>query len=325
MKLKRLLPAAFTLLAIAAAVAVWPQAAAHWPPLDRVPAGAWVAGVAGMLASYACRGMRIRAEWKGRYPLSAAHAIELTLLHIAAINVVPMRAGELGYPLMLNRRFGVPFADAATSLAWMRFQDVTLLGSLVVAGGAVLFAMLGRLPWAVAIAAVLAMVLLVAALVLRAARWGNAAQAWWAARKPAPHRARWLGLLHTGFAAVLAASARNKAATWGWSLASWGVKVVSLSVLLSAVAGIGTAAGLCGVLGGEIAGALPVQPQSGFGTYEAGAALAASACSAAPWARLLGAALVVHLVMLGTSLAGAGVAWLLVKPAPQRSGTEGGA
>jgi hypothetical protein len=234
-----------------------------------------------------------------------------------------MRAGELGYPLMLNRRFGVPFADAATSLAWMRFQDVTLLGSIVVSGGAMLLATIGRLPWAVALVAAIAMVAMVAALVLRAARWGHAAQSWWAARRPGAHRARWLQVLHGAFAAVLAASARNKAATWGWSLASWAVKVLSLSLLLSAVAGIGTVAGLCGVLGGEIAGALPVQPQSGFGTYEAGSALAASACSAAPWARLLGAALVVHLVVLGTSLAGAGVAWLLVKPAPPLRGPEG--
>jgi hypothetical protein len=115
----------------------------------------WTLGAAGLLASYALRGWRLAEEWRGRLAMRWHEGLHLTLLHSAALQLVPFRAGEAGYPLWLRHRFGVPLGEATLSLLRLRLQDMTVFGLLALAA----FVPLASLPWRLAAFALVMLVL----------------------------------------------------------------------------------------------------------------------------------------------------------------------
>ena len=302
-----------------------------------VPWPGWVGATLGMSATYALRAGRLRAEWRWKLRtlgLGYRECLQVTLLHNAAINVLPMRSGEASYSFLLHRRWGVGLGDATASLLWLRLQDMMVLGVL---GIAILVP--APLPWRIgfAAAAIAAAATLLPLLVRRVHVHARRARA--RAHAAAP-RARKAWHLVAKVAAAFRA-ARGGAAAWGYAISNWMLKLGIVGVLLASLANLPLGAGFCGALGGELAGVLPVQAPAGVGTYEAGVALGtrahhadapAKAASAAPAntdnvssssaspARLLfGAALAVHALMLVVALATALAFSLIVRalPAPE--------
>jgi len=300
-----------------------------------VPWPAWVGATLGMSATYALRAGRLRAEWLWKLRtlgLGYRECLQVTLLHNAAINILPMRSGEASYSFLLHRRWGVGLGDATASLLWLRLQDMLVLGVL---GIAILVP--APLPWRIgfAVAAIVAAATLLPLLVRRVhvhARWSRAR-----AHARAP-RARKAWHLVAKVAAAFRA-ARGGAAAWGFAIANWVLKLGIVGVLLASLANLPLGAGFCGALGGELAGVLPLQAPAGVGTYEAGVALGtrahrgeAAAGSAAPAASsaaantdndarpatpgrlIFGAALAVHALMLVVALATALAFSLIVRP-----------
>jgi hypothetical protein len=103
--------------------------------LAQVPLWAWPLAVAGLWGSYGLRAERLRREWgtwgrthrpEARMP-SLSDSVDLFLTHNAALLLLPMRAGEAGYPWLLHRRFGIPVAESVRSLVWLRLQDALVL------------------------------------------------------------------------------------------------------------------------------------------------------------------------------------------------------
>ena len=295
-----------------------------------VPWPGWVGATLGMSATYALRAGRLRAEWLWKLrtlKLGYRECLQITLLHNAAINILPMRSGEASYSFLLHRRWGVGLGDATASLLWLRLQDMMVLGVL---GIAILVP--APLPWRIgfAIATIAAAATLLPALVRRVhvrARWARA-QAHGAAS------ARRVKVWHL-VAKVAAAfrAARGGAAAWGFAISNWVLKLGIVGVLLTSLANIPAGAGFCGALGGELAGVLPLQAPAGVGTYEAGVALGtqarraqvpAAAASAAntdnaastttPGRLIFGAALAVHALMLVVALVTALAFSLIVRP-----------
>ena len=291
-----------------------------------VPWPGWVGATLGMSATYALRAGRLRAEWLWKLRalgLGYRECLQVTLLHNAAINVLPMRSGEASYSFLLHRRWGVGLGDATASLLWLRLQDMMVLGVL---GIAILVP--APLAWRIgcAAAAILAAATLLPLLVRRIhlhARWSRA-RAHASARRT---RKAWH--LVAKVAAAFRA-ARGGAAAWGFAIANWMLKLGIVGVLLASLANLPLGAGFCGALGGELAGVLPLQAPAGVGTYEAGVALGTQAHvretpAAAPGAPLapantdnhrliFGAALAVHALMLVVALATALVFSLIVRP-----------
>ena len=291
-----------------------------------VPWPGWVAATLGMSATYALRAGRLRAEWLWKLRtlgLGYRECLQVTLLHNAAINILPMRSGEASYSFLLHRRWGVGLGDATASLLWLRLQDMMVLGVL---GIAILVP--APLAWRIgfAVAAIVAAATLLPALVRRVhlhARWARAR-----AHASAP-RARKAWHLVAKVAAAFRA-ARGGAAAWGFAIANWVLKLGIVGLLLASLAGLPLGAGFCGALGGELAGVLPIQAPAGVGTYEAGVALgtrargapapaapasAANTDNAPSPARLVfGAALAVHALMLVVALATALAFSLIVRP-----------
>jgi len=284
-----------------------------------VPWPGWVGATLGMSATYALRAGRLRAEWLWKLRtlnLGYRECLQITLLHNAAINILPMRSGEASYSFLLHRRWGVGLGDATASLLWLRLQDMMVLGVL---GIAILVP--APLPWRIggAIAAIAAAATLLPALVRRAhvrARWARAL----AHGAASARRVKVWSLVAKVAAAFRAA--RGGLPAWGFAIANWVLKLSIVGMLLTSLANIPAGAGFCGALGGELAGVLPLQAPAGVGTYEAGVALgtqarhakiAAAAASATPADRvrlantdngrlIFGAALAVHALMLVVAL-----------------------
>jgi hypothetical protein len=327
--------AGVALLAVLVAFTPWRLLAER---VATVPWQGWVGATLGMSATYALRAGRLRAEWLWKLrPLGLGYreCLQITLLHNAAINILPMRSGEASYSFLLHKRWGVGLGDATASLLWLRLQDMMVLGVL---GIAILVP--APLPWRIgfAVAAIVAAATLLPALVRRIhlhARWSRA-------RVHADAGARRTRKAWHLVAKVAAAfrAARGGAAAWGFAIANWVLKLGIVGVLLTSLANLPLGAGFCGALGGELAGVIPLQAPAGVGTYEAGVALGTRAHSAdsagsagraasAPAAAantdnatlhassprlIFGAALAVHALMLVVALATALAFSLIVRP-----------
>lgn len=270
-----------------------------------LPAAAWLAALAGLAGSYGLRAARLHAEWHGRTGASGADCLRLFLLHNAAVVWVPLRGGEAGYPLWLRRHWGVPLQESLPSLLWLRLQDAAVLAGLS-AGTLALIAIGLAAPWALLLAGA-ALLALIAPLERRLERWS---------RTPASATragSRWA----RGRAALLARRGGRRA--WHCCLGNWGLKLAVIAALLAALGLPDGAAALRGAVAGEWAGVLPVQPPGGLGSYEAAVWLGASGAHLAAVGPVLGAALVVHAVMLALAGLGGLAAALLPWPATPRT------
>jgi hypothetical protein len=272
----------------------------------------WVAHGAGppllaallIAASHGLRAARLRVEWGPRRGVGLVECLRVSLLHTAAVNLLPMRGGELGFPLLLRRRWGVPLADAAGALLWLRVQDLVVMAWLLALAAAAWLAPQGA--GAAAAAPVLA---------------GLATGGFVLAVRQRPrslprHRpaAGWLARLRLAWQRALAAATP---ASWTLTVANWLCKLGGLALLFAAWAQAPVLAAWGGALGGELAAVLPVQAPGGFGSYEAAMAAGARALAPLNWLPLLTAALAVHVFALALSLAGA--AWALRPAAPPQT------
>lgn len=259
------------------------------------PLWVWAAALAGLGASYALRAERLRREWGSWFAADPARGaapgfvacLALFLTHNAAIVVLPLRAGEAGYPLLMQRRFGVPLGDSLRSLLWLRLQDAAVLATLA---GLWLPPMTpqARAGWAALLAVGWVLALLFGARLVSAA----------SARVPAVQRFEAAWLTH-----------RNDRLGWVLCAANWLVKLAVFALVLQSLAPLDLGAALRGALGGEVASVLPLQGPAGLGTYEAGvwaaARMGGAALGDSASAQVAAGALALHAFALGVALAAA--------------------
>ena len=255
------------------------DARALWTMAVQAPPLLWLAGAGLWWGSFVCRAARMRQEWRWLRPVSLWTALRLVLLHNAAVLLLPMRAGELGYPLLVRQVFGAGWRDAVRSLMWLRIQDAVVLGLLAV----VLWPQVPVL-WRALVA------------VLAIGVWLLPRRFWrWLLTRRHPLMRHVRPWLHQ----------RSGSGGWWWSAANWLLKLLVVSVLLYQLAPeslmLDSAGALRGALGGELAALVPVQGPAGLGTYEA-AVWALSGVSVAHVGVLAGVALLVHSFCLSVSL-----------------------
>ena len=263
--------------------------------LASLPVSALLLLIAGLMTTYLLRALRVYHEFgdatRGRF----GDCLRLVLTHNAMVNVLPMRAGELAFPVLLNRSFGLPVMRAAGSLLWLRIQDVLILAALAL------------LSWPRLSPALRAGAL--ASLAVGGAVLPVVAQ--WLLARVAPGK---FGAAR----AMLAESARHARIGWLWTLANWCVKLAVLSQVLALLVGSRLDAGIAGAVGGELGAVLPVQGVAAIGNYEAGVA-AALAVFGIGWADGLRAAFSLHLLVLMTALSAAGLALAVPSSGKNRS------
>lgn len=260
--------------------------------LDRAQAVSpmvWLLTTGLWLLSFVFRGWRVRQEWHWRKPVGLGTALRLTLMHNAAVLLLPFRSGEAGYPWLVRQVFGARLSVALRSLVWLRVQDACILGVL----GVLLWPNTPLwLMWVCPL-------VLVSLVMLPSHGWLKLLKRrdWWA--KALRH------VLHR----------RATRAAWLLSLGNWCCKLVVVALLLGQLLSLTWWSGLQAAIGGELASLLPIQGPAGLGTYEAGVWLGAGLSSASTEA-VAGAALLVHLFCLAVSLGAAALAWFFI-PGPK--------
>ena len=241
----------------------------------------------GMIVTYLLRALRVYYEFSDATRGRFGTCLKLVLTHNALVNVLPMRAGELSFPVLLKREFGVPMMRSGGSLLWLRAQDAIILAGLSVVvwpGLAPEMRITG-----------------VSLLIIGGVLLPHIAQ-----RLLAKFSTGKLGDVFT----ALADSAHHARIGWLWTIANWVVKLMVLSLVFAQLLAGDWQVGAAGAVGGELAAISPVQGVAGIGSYEAGAA-AALALSGIAWVDGLKAAFSLHLLVLASALACAGIALLV--------------
>lgn len=272
------------------AIAVFVQHKLGWAallaPWQRLHPLQLVLAVLLLLLTYLLRSLRQSAyfprEMAGRFWLST----RLMVWHNFYNNFLPMRSGELAFPLLAQRYFNIPMSQATGALLWFRVLDlwaIALMGLLAAA--------LKQPLWLVALVLLLPLPALAVYLAQPIGRWLVAHPSSWANKG----------------GKVLSALPNTTAALWSsslWTLANWLVKLLAFAWLLTAFATMPYTAAILGAIGGDLTSVLPIHSPAGLGTYEAGvvAGLTPFGITAA---LAVPAALSLHIMILASTVIGA--------------------
>lgn len=246
-------------------------------------------------ASYGLRAIRFydyfRPDMRGRFALCT----KLMLQHNLLNNLLPMRSGELSFPVLMSRYFAVPPRRSLPALLWFRVMDLHALG---------VAALLAVHGWSAALvtAALIAWLPLPWLLF----HFSTRAQAWLGGSQPGSRARRFATDLLRGLPQDGAAFAR----AWAWTLINWLVKLLAFAWVLRLFADIGWPAAGMGAIGGDLTSVLPVHGIAGAGTYEAGVVAGLLPYGVAA-DTALAAAVNLHLFLLGTTLAGGAVSLMM--------------
>lgn len=225
----------------------------------------------------------------------------VTQVHNLLNIMLPFRAGETSFPLLMRSEFGVPLAHGASALLVLRLMD---LHALLAAAGLGLVAEAPR-PYLAATIWALFLVLPLLLFPLKAPMVR-------AARGRLPERlSKLVDEIDAGLPVNMAAFIR----AWLLTVLNWGVKVLVLAWVLGLMGVLPVAATFGGALGGELSSILPVHAPAGAGTYPAGITAGAAAFGSARDAGTLDllakASINTHLLMIVSALAGTGLSLLL--------------
>jgi len=213
---------------------------------------------------------------------------------------LPFRLGELGFPVLMQRRYGIGFLHATGVLLLARLFDLAAVGCILLASAW----SLGIIPGA------LKLVAAVGALVLAVAPFGVAL----AGRALRPHLVRlpYVGKIAEPLSAALDAlgDARTRVAVVAVGFAIW--LALAWMAVLVADAVVDTASAMAAVLGGaasSVAFALPINGIAGIGPTQA-AWVAATVQAGVPWDDAVISALALHAVVLVNAVVLGGLAML---------------
>ena len=258
----------------------WDSVLRAWATL---PAEILLTALSGILLSYGCKAGRVASVFRRHTRQRFWALARISQLHNLAVALVPMRAGEAAFPLLMKRHFGLGLVETTASLAWFRLLDLVLLLSLTL--GIHLAALHPML-----FAAFLALVLLKVGLSPLLLRWFF---------RQLPARGRFGRLA----VRIRRGVPRQRDAYWAclaWTCGIWGWKFLALILLYMGFAEVPIEAAAAAVFGGELAAGLPIQGLAGAGTYEAGVAAGLAPHGVSLYLALT-AAVNVHLFMLTTA------------------------
>ncbi len=265
------------------------QQQADWSRVLDIPAAAWALLAASLMTSYLLRASRMHCELSANQPVGRWMVLQIALAHNAAVNLMPMRSGELAYPALLRRHLRIELAQSIPSLAWMRLQDLVVLGALALL-------LLPLLSWW----AKLATLLTGTAMGYGLLRWLR--------RNPVK-----LPAFAAAFVDALLSAEKHSLATWVYCVGNWVVKLGGVGGFLWLATGTSASAALAGAMAGELSSLLPIQGPANLGAYEAAVWSAISLGSRTLSADLPAMILVMHAAMVLMAITLGLLAWLSIK------------
>ena len=255
--------------------------------------GSAASALALLVATYFIRCYRIYDyfpnETAGRFlPL-----FRVTQVHNLLNIMLPFRAGETSFPLLMRSEFSVPRARGTSALLVMRLLDlhallvVAAIGLVIGRGSAVLW-----IVWLAAFVFPLLFFLLKVQMIALA-------------RRLLPTKLDAIvDELEAGVPVNIIAFLR----AWGMTILNWAVKVIVLAWVLAFMGVAPLAACFGGALGGELSSVLPMHAPAGVGTYPAAIAAGAvsfgAAADRAGLEQLAAAGVNAHLLIIVSAVAG---------------------
>ena len=269
----------------------WSSILAQWGKVGVLPI---LLALALLTGTYFLRTWRIYDYFPKETGGHFATLFRVTQVHNLLNIMMPFRAGETSFPVLMRSEFGIPLARSTSALFVMRLFDLHAL--LAAAGvGLALASPHPVLAWIVWIAFLL---LPVIGFALRRSLIRFAA-------KVLPKKMQ--GLVHE-LERGLPANAGAFARAWLTTVVNWLVKVAVLAWALGLMNVTPLSASFGGALGGELSSVLPVHAPGGVGTYPAGITAGAMAFGAsgakAALDNLAQASINTHLLIVVSALTG---------------------
>ena len=261
----------------------WMTVFAQWKSM---PLSILIPALVLFAASYLLRALRIydlcQPELKGRF----TSVLKLSVLHLYANNMLPMRLGEGLFPILMKRYFSVGFAEGFARLIWLRVLDLMIAGALV----AVTFSyFLPLFSLSVVVLGIIFLLSLYALYRTKGRKWfiqhsfyPRIEPVIIQLKKTAPKN-------HQQFIRVII-----------WTFLSWSCKLASLIMITRALQSLSAFEALAGVLGAELSSILPIHGVAGSGSFEA-AFMAGLAPIGLLSTDVLGLAVNLHLFILGAT------------------------
>lgn len=229
-------------------------------------------------------------ELKGHWLLS----LRLMLLNNILNVLLPMRSGEVSFPLLLNRYFSIDYSRSIPALFWFRLLDLHTI--LLV--GLIPFALL---EWSFTVSLILLLAWSLLPLVFYKLQSSLG-------KKITNSEGKWEKLLLKAIEGS-PNSMGSFLSLWGLTLLNWCVKLTVLVWVLSQFIQVDFVYGVLAVISGELSSVLPFHAPGGVGTYEAG--IVAILLPVVTLSDATQAAINIHLFVLGGSIMGAMFAWFI--------------
>lgn len=261
----------------------WSSLLTPWKNLSLAPL---VAAIILVFLTYGLRAFRVydyfRPQISGQFVL----CLHLSLQHNMMNNLLPMRTGELSFPVLISRYFAIPAKQSIPTLLWFRLLDLHSLAllALLITGHEII----GLTP---------TLVITALWLILPWAGY-HLCRSWLNKIENRSGRA-WTILQHTlqSFPQTPARFWRS----WLWTLLNWILKLAVFAWVLGLFVETSFAAAWLGAIGGDLTSVLPIHGIAGAGTYEAGVVAGLIPFGISP-AEALVAAVNLHLFVLGCTI-----------------------
>lgn len=254
------------------------------------------AAVGLIIVSYALRALRIYDYFRGENSVNFVAIGKLFLQHNFLNNLLPMRAGELSFPILMSRYCQISVSQSIPALLWFRLLDLHTL---------ILFAVLMVLAPTVHV-----VLLLIIGLCLLSIPWWIFISNHWIKTKVEARHGTKLSRLLLEAIASLPQTPPELFRSWFWTLANWLVKISVLAWLMMQFIEVNWSVAWLAILAGDFTTVLPIHGIAGAGTYEAGV-VAALVPFNITTKLALSAAVNVHLFILGASFIGAIIGLIL--------------
>ena len=274
----------FTAMLIAVEYVVgWKTVLAQW---QTVPSNTLLPALILFAGSYLLRALRIydlcQPTLHGRF----IAVLKLSVLHLYANNMLPMRLGEGLFPILMKRYFSVGFTEGFARLVWLRVLDLLIAGSLIVITVSYFF------PTLAIIGTVLGLVSILVIYVI----YRFKGRSWIVQHSLYPKVEPIIKQLRL----TAPQGSRQFIRVVIWTFLSWGCKLAALIMITRALQSLSNFEALAGVLGAELSSILPIHGIAGSGSFEA-AFLAGLTPIGLLSSDVLGLAVNLHLFILGAT------------------------
>lgn len=204
--------------------------------------------------SYLARAARLHSHFSSEISGHFCRCLRIVLHHNFFNNILPMKTGEVVFPLLIHRHFGIKISRAAGALFSFRIADLVFLSLL-----SLLLAMLSMHLLELAGSAVLFFLIVMAAgclLLLIIFKF----------RRSVTWIDKYWGQFKSGFPS-------NQGMMWTifiWTTLAWSTKLIAYALILSVFVKSLFSVSLLAAASGELASSIPIHTPAAFGTFESG-------------------------------------------------------